>query len=493
MKRWLNGLFALLFAVSYTVSLGSSFVSAASVYDDIFWSIDKVYLPVWNGTSYDHEDVTTNYFQYVVDEDALESLEDAIYGNGAWLVVSGNDSLSIFWSDDKDVTKTSFFESIYGPAWGIEYNGTNSWNHIRIWDEPLNGGIKNQVFLNQTSETIILLGDMPSPQPTDYGVFVSTYDNIYPAGYEGNEIPNDHSPVIKIHPEFQYSVSLKTVTVSDINQQLPEYTPDEGWTTQGYAIEWSLFKCDIWDDVGKICENPTLENLNIQPQGNQYSYDVPSYGDYYLSAQYLVQECFRYPSYPLTPDYCVYVDLGTVMEGYDFDPTSVYLEINGNNIAGDTRDSVCDSSGYCEPPSPYEDCSLHGIDLLAGFICVMRNFGIFLGIMFKQLFIPSPAFIENYIHEFGDYMSSKLGFLATAFGFVIDYVEVALDITPKCVIDDLPGTFFGTQLNLNLCVFEENYPNVFNAMMLIVRSLILVGVVFASRHQLIAIIKGLGR
>jgi hypothetical protein len=268
----------------------------------------------------------------------------------------------------------------------------------------------------------------------------------------------------EIRPDFTYTVNSKDVSAKDYNLELPEFTPDEGYTFKGYSVEWSLRKCSEFTTPGNFCEDDELVNHQIQPQDQQYQFSVDSYSDYTLSAQYLVQQCYRYPSYPATPDHCFYVDLETEMPDYEFLATTVHLPIDGTNINGDTKDGECDVSGFCTPPSPYEDCSTYGLDV-GGYVgCLIRNFQIWFVATLKALFVPSAAFMEGYFNDFRSFITQKFGFLVWPLTFAYDFINAffdGLDGTNN-ICGWSFGNIFNSDFKLNFCSLEQNFPSAFN-------------------------------
>lgn len=313
--------------------------------------------------------------------------------------------------------------------------------------------------------------------------FLATNTTVnYPTGYEGEEIP-DSAPGAKtiIKPDFTYSVNNKDVQAKDYNQTLPTITPDEGYTIQGYSVEWSLFKCGSYTVVGNICNDPDLVKHQILPQGDNFNYSVSDYGDYHLQAQYLVQECYRYPSYPATPDYCFYVDFGAEAEldDYDFTSTTVYLKIDGSAFSGDTKEGECDVSGFCEPPSPYEDCSTYGLDVVGGLGCVIRNFGVWLTNTLKMLFIPTGQFFKELFDDFNSFFNEKLGFIAYPITFLIGFFTDVMNAagSPNCAIEG--GSLFGVNADIDLCKMQNNIPQIYNGIIVLIRAAVAFTLIFA--------------
>jgi len=179
-----------------------------------------------------------------------------------------------------------------------------------------------------------------------------TQNVTYANTWTDPHFPETEPPIQTLKPDFTYTVENKTITARDYNLELPTVTPDEGYTIQGYTVEWTLQKCKTYEGFPAFtCTGSNITEHQVLPQDTDFNFTVPDYGDYTLSAQYLVQECYRYPSYPSTPDYCFFVDLGAELgEAYDFTSTTEYLPINGQTTSGDTTGEDCTVSGFCVPP-----------------------------------------------------------------------------------------------------------------------------------------------
>lgn len=160
-------------------------------------------------------------------------------------------------------------------------------------------------------------------------------------------------------PQFSYSVNGKTVSATPYAPEpdLPDFTSqlDEGYTFNGYFIQWSLFKCsEGFDDVGQVCEgDASINQVDYQLLGvdQPYSFSVDEYSWYQLNAVYHVQQCYRYPSYPTTPDHCFYSDLRSYWGSESFQYINAWVALNadGSVIIGDTKDMTCNVGGFCQP------------------------------------------------------------------------------------------------------------------------------------------------
>lgn len=195
MNRVRHALRTLLLAVALVTSLlvAPATARAASAYDDVLWHQSTIWLPVYHtGTwNYTYRDVTSSWNTLIPTGSAKTSFDDARDNSGHYVVVNGNNQLCVTWSTDPTV-KTSFFMLSGQPSWGI--NSGDEWNYTCIHEEST--GIVQYSGLNQSSRTVLLFGNKPSPLPsTPGGVVFSTYETVE-SGYEGEVLPT-HAPPAK--------------------------------------------------------------------------------------------------------------------------------------------------------------------------------------------------------------------------------------------------------------------------------------------------------
>lgn len=301
--------------------------------------------------------------------------------------------------------------------------------------------------------------------------FVNTFPITYPDGYQGENI-DDYSGVAKqvIRPDFIYNVDYKTLKAKDINQNLPKPTKlADGYTFKGYQVEWSLFSCGDGGATSISCPSPDLKKYGSFDQVAEFIHAVADYGKYKLSAQYLLQQCYRYPSYPVTPDRCVNLT-NRDFKNYDFVATTVMLDINGKNISGDTRGMDCSELGYCEEKPELKDCSVHGVNIIAAIGCHLHNFFINLKNFFIFAFVPNSGHLRDSFSGFIDVLKKSLGFLWTPIDFIIKTVQLLTGSLPNptgdnCSIGNVG--FFGSQSRpLELCAWRHKLPDLWSMLRL---------------------------
>lgn len=220
---------------------------------------------------------------------------------------------------------------------------------------------------------------------------------IYPDGYEGKRIIADIKDRKQIRPQFTYQLHDRSLTAHDYAQDLPTFEPEPGYNIVSYEVQWSLFKCDDkgYDSKLNICNgSPVQVGYSIISQDQDFTTSVQEYGDYFLSAKYQVQQCYRYPSYPATPDYCFYVDLGVKFKDYDFTKTEIHLIIDGRSETGDTSQLRCGVDGKCKSLEVTCDSQVF-IEKVTCEINKRTKFGLFnpmldsLISLFKSLSVPA--------------------------------------------------------------------------------------------------------
>lgn len=360
--------FALLLTASFTVF--SANVGAASVYDNAYQQTPEIFLDSdsYGGTC-GRVGISSVWASYLTDHPDYASFQNAL-GTGSWAVshrihiapYEPRSEVYVYWSESSQMD-LDFYENTSLPG--------ESYTELSV----STGFIKSAMIVQDyagfqgTPGCNIIVMDLGSStsvpftnslsheqQGSRVGGFLAANVNInYPPDYEGflvadsynpTEPGNESVPVLK--PDFIYQVNNKSVTATDYQFDLPEpFDADDGWTIQGYEIEWILTKCDGFDEHSNICQNPTNIKMEHLPQVEQFNYTVSEYGDYELSAQYMLKECYRYPSFPATPDECIYVYLGEALPDYDHSSTKVQLKIDGSSFTGDTKSMTCDINGNC--------------------------------------------------------------------------------------------------------------------------------------------------
>lgn len=485
-RMWL---LALLFILSLLFSLaGSPRVSAASEYDDLLTMSTNTSIGLGCAEQYGGN-YTTLMSQYTVQE-TKESFFNAQQNGGTIAVSSvvmdpaGTRRIVIAWTQ----TANAMLEWRTTPQEQKVLSLPDA--QAVIFRDKLEGqpnancevGFETYETESYYNSQLTIANDADASQyQSHFQLYYTNAEPNYPVGYEGTRIkatPNERKLVA---PDYKYEVRDKHLSAKDYNQDLPTITSDEGYYVVAGQLEWTLFKCDAWDETTNNCTTSTIAKHEILDLDSEFQHDVSSYGDYILNAQYLVQQCFRYPSYPATPDYCFYVDYGVELDGdYTFLPTRSHLIIDGKDITGDTTNEVCDASGLCVPASLYDDCSTFGVDILGGVGCIIKNFGTFLKEMLTNLFVPPSGLMTTMMRNMQDFFSEKLGFLYQSIEKVIGVFTTIIGAagTPNPVLSP-QGNYFGRPVHFDMSSMQGIVsPEGWTAILTIIRSVTSVAILY---------------
>jgi len=302
-------------------------------------------------------------------------------------------------------------------------------------------------------------------------IIVSTLPFTIPSpDYEG-EIPNTINNSRKFYPKVSYTIddeNLLNALNAGIFESIciPVGNPTSGCATP--LIKWVVLD----EEKGQL----HTETLGLaQP----FTYQFPTIGTYYLQATYSLPPPFLLPS----PD----VELTTLQ---------IEMLPNGTFQKGGTGVNECSFNGAifeCQPADPFEDCTTYGVDLIAGFQCIVNNFGIWLRNTLISLFVPNTAKLQDTIEDFGEAMQGQFGFVYSGFSMIVSWLNTLLTINPICYIDTGDATFFGAEINFNFCGFEQSAPTIYNPLMTLARLSIAAGFVFIAWRRLKEITESLGR
>lgn len=495
---------------------------AASIFDNTFKTTDELVvknIQQSSGTSRCRSgiSVTHTWQEYIFNkklsgwkpgeepkdsDDLRASFKKALEG-GSYIVSQNfgtNQYVSILWSEDRSLElvweKVPEGTSIYARnAYGsITLHCGTGW--VGLADEK-DGGV---YFMGSFSPGNYI--SVSNDLNIDYSVknfFISIDKDKYnyPANYEGEQIV---APRKDIKPEFIYNIANKDLQAIpvDIKKDLPNFEYDDGYNMGGFYLQWSLGKCKgDFDDLNKGCkdgyDNVALELLGLD---DSFDYSVSEYGNYILELSHKAKMCYRYPSYPATPDHCFFVDLDKKYPDYDFNPTSVTLKIDGRNISGDTREMDCDVAGRCVEQPVYEDCSSFGADIWGRVGCMLDNIQKWFVNIMKFLFVPSSYAIQRFFNKLYVGLQQQFGFLWYPFDFLIKLFNSLASSSDSCsyVVTSVPGVssgrFFGNNFNLNLCSAERDFPQVYQFSVYFVRIITVLGLFFALYYRIMNFFNG---
>jgi len=107
------------------------------------------------------------------------------------------------------------------------------------------------------------------------------------------------------------------------------------------------------------------------------------------------------------------------------------------------------------------------------------------------LFVPDGRVLQSNFTDLKTVFIEKLGFLAFPVTFIFGVFETIITSasTTTCALAP-EGTFFGAHLNINLCsVSSLMTPTIFNGLLILARSAIVLSLVFALFRKYMEIIK----
>lgn len=311
------------------------------------------------------------------------------------------------------------------------------------------------------------------PVGTNTNIFFSTAPFLPPEDYAGQIPPQSAvEPVedIIVRPTGVYSVEdrkfnlLNAYTLrQSIEMAYPSY-PKVFNVPDGY-VSYIITKCD---DNFNNCQTIKSESNVLVSSKIEYQFD--DYGKYAFTYGYTFPSVVPKPASPE----------GTELK---YDVQSFQLNIDGTSYTGNPTDGEC-TDGFCPSPSPYEDCSTYGTDVVGGLGCVMRNFGVLLKVILTNLFVPNSTFLKEYQANLTGFFNEKLGFLATSAGFITGLFSSIISgaANTSCTITP-SGTFFGSSFTIDVCTFQRITAGGFAAIQTLIIGLTSVALFFAGLRK----------
>jgi len=307
-----------------------------------------------------------------------------------------------------------------------------------------------------------------------YFAYLESID--YPTDYEGPIPPETGGPTPVFIPKIGYHVTDGN-EVNGLWLTEPECAPVGITDTTGcgaYKLRWTI----IGPDDVTVLDQKTLDRYA------PYKFQLPGNDNYTLTVETVG---FGPPALPLASD-------------VEFLKLIFDINANGTFVVGGTELNTCEQSGIdynCGEADPMEDCSTYAgefpfgfggageaADLVGGFGCIIGNFGIWLRNTLINLFIPGYSFFGTFQTELGDFLNSKLGFVATAFSFIVGIFGgiVTGAVTTSCTVAP-PGTIFGATFSVDICFIEDNFPTAFGIMQGLIIALTVIALFFAGLRK----------
>jgi hypothetical protein len=166
----------------------------------------------------------------------------------------------------------------------------------------------------------------------------------------------------------------------------------------------------------------------------------------------------------------------------DVKPTFLSIKIDGSVYIGTTATDDC-TNGSCVPQPIYEDCSVYGTNLVAGFGCVIQNFGIYLRNLIVYLFVPKSTDVMSSIDNFNTNTHNIAEVIA------LPITSIAKLSTAQC--SPINITFPHTNTTTTLSCLTPVYANAFGATWTMFQVLLTGAVAYGVTINSLALVKRL--
>jgi hypothetical protein len=480
-KRFLALFLSGIFLSSVLVGLlPASYARAASVYDDVIRQTDSLSIKSADGlcdeidysTTWVSDLVMNDTFSYT-NREAMQTLFDnkIEWGVSQYINAStGQKNLEIFWSEKE-----------FSAALWETYSGSN--HRLRLQYNS-GGGYTARISVIQADATCV-----PTISGTGYSTsaywhtvsddvvngwwigFFTTVDPIpLPSGYAGEVIPDSFIIAPTLSPEIGYSL-YDDLRITALSLALNGFCIPVGLTeTTGCATNYQLHYV-MYDSLDVVIDDQYLEEYEV------YEYKFAGVDTYYFEVSYASPPP---PGLPLSP-------------GAQYKTVRFQLDVDGLFKDGGTGLETCVDDGLqvnCDGATPLADCSTFGTDVGGYFQCVMTNFGIQMQSWLRDLFMPRHSFFNGWSSNLGDFLNSKLGFVATSFAFVASLFGGIIEgaATTSCTIAP-PGTLFGQPFSINVCQFATIIGSTpWGVMQGLIVSLTVLALIFAGYRKYLEVV-----
>lgn len=532
MKRFLLLFSAALFAASSITLLNVSSASAASSYDGLVSTVSPLILTDYNSglsktLSSDMEVLEQAFYaaearcnqgigpdpctmrddiQEIIDGDITDYVilgDNYYYGQSPTLGTFS--SFRVFWSPSNQ--GEIYFSNEYAPALHVSAPDIRSTMSI-IYDDGCPFYSTDECFVLSGSQ--IQSGVAWGHDQADIFTFFSSSFSIdYPTGYEGLPVPsNPLNPDVSFEMwlDITFSNALTTFNAKYLNYITD---PEPLDVPQPGKIIWYLLDPDDIDVDNEGWQR--VINFNSRVQDVRPDIVIPVLqgsgglrGGYVCSAildrdvEFTDNDCKinSLSPVPVNLDMREYLLVALPYqydpEGFDVTPKNTILSINLSSSVSDYSTVTCtpgaldsNDGAYCSEYDPYEDCLAYGVNVVAGFQCVMSNFGIFMKNLFVLIFVPDGAVIATQFSRFTDTASSSLGFLWTPFQVIGDIFTEIRDSSATnhtCALP--PLTIFGSTATIEFCAWRDDLPGLWSMMRIAIQGSIAVAFLFVCWRAL---------
>ena len=187
--------------------------------------------------------------------------------------------------------------------------------------------------------------------------------------------------------------------------------------------------------------------------------------------------------------------------GYKSVERVIKLVVDGTGYKiGGFDNNSCDESGNCSESDQKSDCSTYfqnGWDIaqLDDYIgCHVHNLSIDITNFFRNLFIPSRLFLQDYANDFRDFLSQKFGFLYQGLAKFYDFSTnlAGIGVAENCNPTVPNAGFFGNNqpITFDFCKLRNDWGDAWNYSIYFLRGLTAVAFMSAVYYKFNKLIKG---
>ncbi len=462
------GLFVLSFVVfssAFSIAFSNN-ASAASVYDKSYQTVDKLVLMAQNygsaKTTCQDLDITKNYTDIIQQyaPDYFSSYSSAVSESGRWAISvirsysnpGYRQTVVVSWSEDKSLSLRWTSSGVYVVAPVLKtvslafYGSTNGGSSCTPYvsyvgtstNDPNGQIISNNLPVSDT-------GSSSSQSVLNYLVY-SDHENI-PPDYSGPDIVS--IPKEKYTPKVTLSIQDRHVSGNFcITQAQPACSIPPGFSSSvigiSYRVVEDLTGKEVFAQSGSLVSHQML-----------FDFDVNDYSKYVLEANYYVPIPF------IKPDNQVWNKL------------KIPFQIEGSSYLTSSGKQKCTSDGVCENSSPLRDCSQYWGDISKlgqAFDCTFYNFGAALNQFFSSLFRPDTVDVRVTMDDFKNTLQDRLGMLYQFYDWFTNTVYGLVIAPRQFACHHVFSPFFGKPIDLNMCVLEDQYPQIWGVTTLVIRT-----------------------
>lgn len=188
-----------------------------------------------------------------------------------------------------------------------------------------------------------------------------------------------------------------------------------------------------------------------------------------------------YPPDPLPSGYVL--DVQSAIHKVDFSKDAYNLDTQKCSVPGaiDTHTTSVTPASDCNESTIYEQCDVGDM------ACYIRNFQLWFVKTLQYLFVPR----DNPFNTINSVFHDKLGFLTYPVDFIVQFFNsLAFDSnqwTTSAQCDRNYGDFFGKQVHFNFCTMRDDFPSLWNNVILIIRASTITILIFALFRKFKAI------